>query len=117
MVFLGSEKQAAARTLCLQQLMKRKPAISLQHSPHLGREQSYLHPQHREPGSSSWAPRGSRAGDRQGQWASTGRCTCGEPKGPRHQPVEMAAATSHAARSLLAAAGGEADMLQLRLIK
>lgn len=48
MVFLGSEKQAAARALCLQQLMKRKPAISLQHPPHLGREQSYLHPQHWE---------------------------------------------------------------------
>lgn len=59
MVFLGSEKQAAARTLCLQQLMKRKPAISLQHWHHLGREESYLHP---STGSSSWAPRGTRAG-------------------------------------------------------
>lgn len=44
MVFLGAEKQAAAKELCLHQLMKRKPAMSLQHSPHLGREQSYLHP-------------------------------------------------------------------------
>lgn len=31
MLFLGSEKQAVAKELCLHQLMKRKPAISPQH--------------------------------------------------------------------------------------
>lgn len=41
----------------------------------------------------------------------------GGPKGPCRQPVEMAAATSHAAWRLLAAAGGEADVLRLRFIK
>lgn len=102
MVFLGSEKQTAARALCLQQLMKRKPAISLQQSQHLGREQSYLHPQHGE----------QQLGTGRGSGAARG-----EQKGPGHQPAEMAAATSPAVRSLLAAAGGEGDMLQLRLIK
>lgn len=120
MVFLGSEKQAAAKELCLHQLMKRKPAISLQHSPHLGGEQSYLHPQHRGPGSGSWTPQGTRAGEHAGQagWLGAGtRMGNRGPKGPRHQPAEMAAATSHAAWRLLPAAGGKADVLQLCLIK
>lgn len=39
------------------------------------------------------------------------------PKGARCQPVELAAATSCASQRLLASAGGDADMLQLCLLK
>lgn len=112
MVFLGSEKQAAARALCLQQLMKRKPAISLQHSQHLGREQSYLHPQHWEQqlGTTRDQSRGSGP-------AQYGEVHTGGTEGPRPSASRDGSCHLPAVQSLLAPAGGEADMLQLRLIK
>lgn len=99
MVFLGSEKKAAARAPCLQQLMNRKPAIRLQHSPHLSREQHWEQ-QLGTTRDQSWGQ--AAHGGTEGSMPSASRdgsChlpCCAEPPGP---------------------AGGEADMLQLRLIR
>lgn len=119
MVFPGSEKRAAAKELCLHQLMKRKPAISLWHSPiSAGSRATWTH------STGAWKQQLDTTRD-QG-WGAHGDSglarggTCVRSrglKGPCRQPAEMAAATSHAAWRLLAAAGGEADVLQLCLIK